>query len=498
MERILERFIGEEAKKHIERYHKYHNSLHIECKRIEKRLILHKDKEIKIPNYWNIDKKHNPFYVLKNRKAIAKSITKKIKEQGYTPNIPYIFKKQKKDGGTRPISIFQIHDAAISNYYYKRLLSKNKHRFSSFSYAYRDDRNVHFAIQDIALELKKKPRMFIAEFDFSKFFDTIDHTFLLKQLLENGFLISKDEEYIINSFLNIQEKKMGIPQGTSLSLFLANVTCWQLDRKLENLGLRFARYADDTLIWSNDYNKILKAFDVIEEFSKEAKVKINYSKSEGISLLAAKGIPIELIKNKEYVNFLGYKITSNSIGIKDESILKIKERITSILYQNLLFPLKKHNNMKTEIKENYDRDYFIALSQIRRYLYGDLTDKQIDRYKMGQIKKLVFKGIMSFYLLVDDRNQLKELDSWLRRTIISTLNLRKRYLKTYEIQVSDFPYNLTYKNIVNMSLIKDPKNGTYRIPSFLKIRDAIEIGLKNEGIIKIMNPKADLYIYNQE
>ncbi len=58
--------------------------------------------------------------------------------------------------------------------------------------------------------------------------------------------------------------------------------------------------------------------------------------------------------------------------------------------------------------------------------------------------------------------------------------------------------SLTYKNIVNMSLIKDPKNGTYRIPSFLKIRDAIEIGLKNEGIIKIMNPKADLYIYNQE
>jgi len=498
MEKILEKFIGEEAKKHIDKYHKYHNSLHLEYKRIEKRQIKYSEKEIKIPSYWSIDKKYNPFYVLKNRRAIAKAIAKKMKEKNYSPNSPHIFEKQKKDGGIRKISIFQIHDSAVSNYYYKRLLSKNKHRFSSFSYAYRDDRNVHFAIQDISLELRKKSRMFVAEFDFSKFFDTIDHTFLLKQLLENGFLVSEDEEFIIKSFLSIQKEKKGIPQGTSLSLFLANVTCWQLDRKLEDLGLRFARYADDTLIWSNDYNKILKAFEIIEEFSKEAGVKINYSKSEGISLLAAKGVPIELIKSKEYVKFLGYKITSDSIGIKDESILKIKERITSILYQNLIFPLKNGNNMKTIIAPSYDRDYLVALSQVRRYLYGDLTDKQIDGYRKGVIKKLVFKGIMSFYLLVDDRNQLQELDSWLRRTVVSTLKLRKKLLQNHKIFVSAFPYNLTYQNIQNASWVEDPKKGIYRIPSFLKIRDAIEIGLKNEGIIKIMNPKADLYIYNQD
>lgn len=498
MEKILEKFIEEEAKKHIDKYHKYHNSLHLEYERVKKRQIECKEKEIKIPDYWHRDKKHNPFYVLKNRKAISKSIAKKITEKTYTPNSPHNFEKQKKDGGVRKISIFQIQDAAVSHYYYKKLLSKNKHRFSSFSYAYRDDRNVHFAIQDISIELRKKSRMFVAEFDFSKFFDTIDHTFLLKQLLENGFLISPDEEFVIKSFLNNQSEKKGIPQGTSLSLFLANVTCWQLDRKLEDLGLRFARYADDTLIWSNDYNKILKAFEIIEDFSKEAGVKINYSKSEGISLLAAKGVPIELIKSKECIKFLGYKITSDSIGIKDESILKIKQRITSILYQNLIFPLKQTNNMKTQIVSNYDRDYLVALSQIRRYLYGDLTDKQIDSYRRGLIKRLVFKGIMSFYLLVDDRNQLKELDSWLRRTLVSTLKLRRKYLQKYGIMVSNFPYNLTYQNIQNESWLKDFKTGMYRIPSFLKIRDAIEIGIKNEGIIKIMNPKADLYIYNQE
>jgi hypothetical protein len=42
----------------------------------------------------------------------------------------------------------------------------------------------------------------------------------------------------------------GIPQGTSISLFLANVAAYALDRRLETLGVGFVRYADDTIIWS--------------------------------------------------------------------------------------------------------------------------------------------------------------------------------------------------------------------------------------------------------
>lgn len=55
---------------------------------------------------------------------------------------------------------------------------KNRHRFSLFSYAYRNDRNVHFAIQDISVELSQGSRIFVAEFDFSKFFDSNSHKYL--------------------------------------------------------------------------------------------------------------------------------------------------------------------------------------------------------------------------------------------------------------------------------------------------------------------------------
>ena len=212
-----------------------------------------------------------PIYVLKHSKEIAHSIFKKLITESYKPREPFIRKIPKKDlGKFRSVNIFQIPDEAVSYLVYSKLLQKNKHRLSSFSYAYRNDRNVHFAIQDIALDMRGTPRIYIAEFDFKDFFGSINHNFIIDQYDNNGFMISKFERYVIRQFLEIDinlkdgEEYRGIAQGTSLSLFLANMVCWELDKKFELNGLRFARYADDTIIWSNDYSNISKAFSLFD------------------------------------------------------------------------------------------------------------------------------------------------------------------------------------------------------------------------------------------
>ena len=153
LERLLETIIREESEKYISRYHAYHNNLHTENIRNNKRFGKNQKKEIKKPIYWDIDKKFNPFYTRRKATAIAKSIAKKISNRTYTPNKPYINKIPKKPNGFREVSIYQIPDAAVSKLFYTNLLAKNKHRFSSFSYAYRHDKNVHFAIQDISIDI---------------------------------------------------------------------------------------------------------------------------------------------------------------------------------------------------------------------------------------------------------------------------------------------------------------------------------------------------------
>ena len=250
--------IVQECEKLILRHHKYHNRLHAEWTRSRVRLADAPEKYIQTPEYWKADSKFNPFYVRAKAAAIAKSIAKKILDGTYKPNNHYHKTIPKANGGTRDLTIYQIPDAAVSKYFYARLLAKNKHRFSSFSYAYRNDRNVHFAIQDITVDLSLDARAFIAEFDFSDFFGSIGHAYLFDQLHQNGFLVSQEDEQVIRAFLSTRER--GIPQGTSISLFLANLVCWKLDKSFEKLGLKFARYADDTVVWSSDYSAICKAF----------------------------------------------------------------------------------------------------------------------------------------------------------------------------------------------------------------------------------------------
>lgn len=297
LEQQLVEEIAAEAEKLCQRYHAYHNALHLEHERKTRRLKNVPPKDVGTPEQWLVDRAFDPFYVNKRRRQIARSIAAKIADGSYAPKPPHRFDIPKPSGGSRSVSVYRIADAAVSRLFYRQLLRKNRHRFSSLSYAYRNDRNVHFAIQDLAIELAQSSRLFIAEFDFSKFFDSISHDYLYAQFDENGFSITEPERNVIRAFLAPNAK--GIPQGTSISLFLANLVCWRLDRDLERAGLRFARYADDTVIWSYDYVHICQAHEIISRFSGAAGVAINAEKSEGISLLCREGMPSELVSRKE-------------------------------------------------------------------------------------------------------------------------------------------------------------------------------------------------------
>ncbi|MQR87077.1 RNA-dependent DNA polymerase [Bacillus megaterium] len=500
MKDVIKKYIKLEAEKHSERYHTYHNALHIEHERNKKRFGKdYRKKEVKQPDVWLQDKKYNPFYVLKNLDKIAGVIADKIKKGTYAPHEPYTQEIPKKNGKTRTITIYQIPDAAVSNYLYQRLLKKNQHRLSSLSYAYRSDRNVHFAIQDISLDFQSHSRLFISEFDFSDFFGSINHTYLYNQLDKNGFMVSDFEKQLIKAFLGSVNR--GIPQGTSISLFLANIVCWRLDRRLESEGLRFARYADDTVIWSSNYTKICHSFDIISEFSKEAGIEINANKSDGINLIVKPGLPSEFdTATKQYIEFLGYKLSLDNISIKEESVKRMKKQITYLLYKNLIKPVKGYQ-LKSIIVPNNNEDpaFVTAMMQIRRYLYGNLSEATLKSFLNGKYKRIRFKGIMSFYPLIDDVNQLKELDGWLVSTIFKTLKLREKlFLRRNIMRVSyNFPYNIKREELINKckTMKYQGTKGLYEIPSFFRIYRGIKSGILNNGIEYTMNDKPYEYDY---
>ena len=495
LEKQIEKYIREEAEKLIERHHTYHNSLHNEHERLCKRVMGAPAKVVKVPSYWELDQKFNPFYVRRKAKSIARSISKKIRNQTYSPEDPHLKEIDKTDGGKRKLTIYQIPDAAVSRLFYTRLLAKNKHRFSSFSYAYRNDRNVHFAIQDISVDIAQDARTFIAEFDFSDFFGSIEHESLFAQFSKNGFFISAEEISVIKAFL--AKRPRGIPQGTSISLFLANLVCWSLDNKLEKAGLKFARYADDTVIWSPDYASICQALEIINTFSLQAGVAINSKKSDGISLLAKDGSRAEIASKPDF-NFLGYAISPDRVSIKKKSVQRIKKQISYLLYRNLIQPLEQTPLRALVIpSNNRDRALLSAMLQVRRYLYGGLLHKEIIEYIQGRRPSILFKGAMSFYPLLNDEKQLMDLDGWLLSVIHRALQKRSKLLLSHKFNLqANFPFSVPRDKLVKSFRRKlIGGKALMEIPSFTLIFEALKKGLNDHGIERVMNPKSLNYDY---
>lgn len=494
LEQRIKIAIQAEAKKLIQRYQQYHNTLHLEHTRKAERMIGVPPKNVKTPEAWQASRLHNPFYVHRKAASVAKSIAKKIHDGSFCPNPPFIQEVPKAGGGIRKVSVYQIPDAAISRLFYSDLLAKNKHRFSSFSYAYRDDRNVHFAIQDIAVDLQDSSRTFVAEFDFSDFFGSIEHKFLLAQLTCNGFMISRDDRQVIEAFLH-SHGICGIPQGTSISLFLANMVCWELDKKLERCGVRFARYADDTVVWSPDYAKICEAFACIDDFSREAGVRINTAKSAGISLLKKKGMPAEMAP-KDHIDFLGYSLSVGSVSIKRASVEKIKSQISYILAKHLLQPLRQMPLKALIIPANdSDRALISAMAEVRRYLYGGLTSTQILNYMNGKTRRIYFKGLMSYYPLITDIEQLEMLDGWLVSAVHRAVRARGKLLQSHGYdRWHNFPFNVPRRSLVTkyrMHIIDGKCR--YEVPSLSLLHGALTQAMTEYGIERVMSSRSLAY-----
>ena len=244
----------------------------------------------------------------------------------------------------------------------------------------------------------------------------------------------------------------GIPQGTAVSLILANLAAWEVDRELERLGVGFVRYADDTLVWSHDYSSICRAVEVLHERAGEMGVAINREKSPGVSLLVPPATPAESVEIKAItsLDFLGYELSMGSARIRQRSEEKIRARMEALVYDNLLREPLFGTQHPDRLTGKVDRDYVTLLLQLRRYLYGDLAEKQVRRYQRGEIPHRRFKGLMSAYPMLTDSDQLRNLDGWLLDHIYLALRKCTRLLKSAGYPALPLPHDVPKADLTSL------------------------------------------------
>lgn len=504
----IERSIEKEAKKRIKKYRAELVRSKYSRTRYRKRTgIPGAVSSRKKPKLWDIDKHFDPKYCIKHSKFLAKGIWNSIQKDKYSPRPAVEFEFDKPNGGKRNIHIFSIPDAAVSNAFAYRLIKRNEKSFSASSFAYRHDKTPLDAIIHIK-RLISDEKTFVVSYDFSKYFDNITKEHLTTSVLSknNDMLTTHAERAVIRGFLkhrfakptdyklgNFEFANKGVPQGTSISLFLANIAAHELDTSLDRINGGFARFADDTIIVTQSYEDAIRTQDIFYNFAGNSGISINEDKSIGIRLLSDKDAEI---KSCQSIQFLGYSIGKRKTSLSDRSVSSIKRRISKTIYNHLLYYPRKvgHFNSSRVGPGFFDWDLVTCINDIRRFIYGTVREKVIrdNLNKKTTFKK--FRGVMSYYCLVDDIKQLTELDGWLVDVIHRAYKERCKLLSTsYGISQP----SLTSSDILSGSWYAYPAIGKQietQCPSFVVSWRTARKYWSRKGIAGVEIPK-DVYTY---
>ncbi|WP_404380897.1 reverse transcriptase domain-containing protein [Knoellia locipacati] len=389
------------------------------------------------PTSWSFRRDFNPFVVRSRCEVYSHGIRRALDKGSYEVRDPYLLTVPKIHGGSRVVKSFGIPDEALSRRTYRSLMSKNVAALSSRSYAYRADVNVFDAISYISREWQDHPRLYVAEYDLQDYFGSVRHEYLFRQMESLRLRMTPRERHIIEAFMDVEARRIGepgrgFPQGTSVSLFLSGIALSPLDRSLERLNVGFARFSDDLLLWGADYSAVRAGVDMLFDWSNVSGVEINSEKSRGIQILSPPGAAGQSeIRDVESVEFLSHKISLEHVGLARRPESAIRRRISDLIYANLLRQPLNGTQDLTRLSNGVDRDYITLLSQLRRLLYGSMSEHQVRRFSQsGYIPHTYLTGFVARHPVVTDDHDWQALDRWIRRQIWLALRRRASVLRS--------------------------------------------------------------------
>lgn len=250
--------------------------------------------------------------------------------------------------------------------------------FSEDSFGFRPNRNTHQAVSK-ALNYINSGFQNIVEIDLKAFFDEVDHVLLLQ--LMHRKVKCKATMRLLRRWLRapieiegkLVKRRKGVPQGSPISPFLSNVMLNELDKEMERLNLKFARYADDFSIYCKTKADAVKASYLVTKFLKDKlKLPINTEKSG--------------IRRPVHLQVLGFGfVPTYRKGEKGKYQLVVTE--------------KKLKSFKDKLKE------------ISRKTNPMRFDERIEKLNS------VIRGWMEYFKYASIQQKLIKIDGWLRNRL---------------------------------------------------------------------------------
>ena len=171
----------------------------------------------------------------------------------------------------------------------------------------------------------------------------------------------------------LAKRRKGIPQGSPLSPLLSNIMLHELDKYLEQKGLKYVRYADDFSIYTKSKSEARKTGNEVYLFLKnKLKLPINREKSG--------------IRRPVTFKVLGYKfVPTYEKGVKGKYQLIVSDKNWKKLKQKL----------KTITRKTTPKTF----------------DERIKELKEVQ------RGWLQYFRMASIHGKLKGIDSWVRNRL---------------------------------------------------------------------------------
>lgn len=177
----------------------------------------------------------------------------------------------KKNGKRRPLGIPTIRDRIVQQAL-ATVLSPffEESVFHRDSCGFRPGMDAEVALKKVMWNLETGHR-YVYDFDIRGYFDNIPHKKLMKVLnkyVSDGTVLDLIWRSLKAGYMKdgvTYETASGTMQGGVISPLLANVYLNELDWELHKAGLRFCRYADDSIVMCRDEAELERAVIVVGE-----------------------------------------------------------------------------------------------------------------------------------------------------------------------------------------------------------------------------------------